>query len=143
MSTQEICLSTEHDLQDIDTLLCSAHELLSQSFRASEKRLKRLEWLQEKLAHNLLWVIRDDDGLAGVLILEQDCFERVKGIAYIIVTERMRGKKTIGPRLVQKAQTLASTGFLERRRGTIILGGYWKDRASKRDMNVHLQVIQF
>ena len=112
MSTQEICLSTEHDFQDIDTLLCSAQELLSQSFCASEKRSKRLEWLQEKLAHNLLWVVRDDDGLAGVLILEQDFFERIMGIAYIVVTERMRGKKKIGPRLVQKAQTLANTGFL-------------------------------
>jgi hypothetical protein len=114
MSTLEPLLAKERDIQDIDTLLCSAQKPigLSQNFCASENRPKRLGWFREKLAHNLLWVIRDRDGLAGVLILEQDLCAQVVGIAYIAVAERMRGQKKIGPMLVQKAQTLASTGFL-------------------------------
>lgn len=114
MSTQEPWLAKESDIQDIDTLLCSAQAPigLSQTFCASEARPKRLEWFQAILAHDLLWIIRDDVGLAGVLILEQDLLARVVGIAYIVVAERMRGQREIGPRLVQKAQTLSNTGFL-------------------------------
>lgn len=110
MSTQETFLAEEHDIEDVDALLCSAQEPigLSGKFCASENRSKRVEWFQEKITYNLLWVIRDGAGLAGVLILEQDEMERIVGIAYIVVVERLRGKRTIGPRLVQKAQTLAS-----------------------------------
>lgn len=115
MNTQEILLAKESDIQDIDTLLCSAQEAigLSQTFCANETRPKRLEWFQEKLADNLLWVIRDDSGLTGLLILEQDPLARVVGIAYIVVAERMRGQREIGPRLVHKAQTLTNGGFLK------------------------------
>ena len=99
MSTQETCRAKERDIQDIDTLLCSAQKPigLSQNFCASEKRPKWLEWFQRQLAHNSLWVSRDRDGLAGVLILEQDLCALVVGIAYIVVAERMRGQKEIGP----------------------------------------------
>jgi N-acetylglutamate synthase-like GNAT family acetyltransferase len=114
MRTREILRAKESDIQDIDTLLCSAQEPigLSQIFCSSEKRPKRLEWIQEKLTHKLLWIIRDGDGLGGVLILEQDLKERIVGIAYIVVAERMRGQKNIGPKLVEKAQTLANIGPL-------------------------------
>ncbi len=111
MIAQQATPAKERDVQDIEALLCSAQAQigLSQTFCGIEKRPKRLEWFQEKLAHNLLWVIRDRDGLAGSLILKQDSSAQIVGIDYVVVAERMRGKKEIGPRLVQKAQTLAST----------------------------------
>src|SRR5208282_1163117 len=101
MNTKEPRLATEHDMIEIDALLCSAQEPigLSQNFCASDNRMKRRYWLNEKRGYNLLWVIRDGDGLAGVLILEQDLLERVIGIAYIVVAERLRGRKEIGPTL--------------------------------------------
>jgi RimJ/RimL family protein N-acetyltransferase len=115
MSIQVTLLAKECDIQDIDTLLCSAQEAigLKQTFCSSENRPKRLEWLEAKLKYDLLWVIRDGSGLVGVLILEQDPLARVDGIAYIVVAERMRRQRKIGPRLVQKAQTLANGGFLK------------------------------
>ena|SRR5271169_761520 len=115
MGTQQPWLAKEHDLQDVDALLCSAQAAiaLSENFCASEKRPKRLEWLRAKLEYDLLWIIRDGGGLTGALILEQDLLARVAGIAYIVVAERMRGQRKIGPRLVHKAQTLANAGFLK------------------------------
>ena len=115
MSTQQTCLAGKRDIQDIDTLLCSAQEPigLSLNFCGSEMRSKRCEWLEAKVAHNLLWVVRDGDDLVGVLVLEQDLLERVVGIAYIVVAERMRGQRVIGPMLVEKSKSLADTGFLE------------------------------
>jgi hypothetical protein len=99
MNTQDPLLAKESDIRDIDSLLCSAQEPigLTQTFCSNETRPKRLEWLREKLTHNLLWVIRDRSGLAGAMILEQDLCEQVVGIAYIVVAERMRGRKEIGP----------------------------------------------
>jgi|GEM_PF-6667468 len=91
MNTQEPGLAKERDIQDIDTLLCSAQKPigLSQNFCASENRPKRLGWFREKLGHNLLWVSRDRDGLAGVLILEQDLCAQVVGIAYNHNSQRL------------------------------------------------------
>lgn len=115
MNTQETCLPEERDIHEIDSLLCAAQSEigLSSNFCANENRPKRLAWLQEEFAHNLLWVIRDDDGLAGVLILKQDLLARVIGIAYIVVAARRRRQREIGPKLVQKAQELATGGFLK------------------------------
>jgi N-acetylglutamate synthase-like GNAT family acetyltransferase len=115
MIIQEPRHAIEREVQDVDALLCSAQEPigLSEAFCAVENRPRRLEWLKEKLAHNLLWVIRDRDGLAGSMILEQDSSARVVAINYVVVVERMRGKKKIGPTLVQKAQALASGGSLK------------------------------
>jgi N-acetylglutamate synthase-like GNAT family acetyltransferase len=117
--TQEPRRAEEHDVEDIDTLLCSARGAirLSETLCAIENRPKRLEWFEEKLAHDLLWVIRDHKGLAGMLILSEDSSGRVAGIEYIVVAERMRGQHEIGPRLVRKAQTLASTLRAEERNG--------------------------
>jgi N-acetylglutamate synthase-like GNAT family acetyltransferase len=119
MITQEPRPAEERDVQDIDALLCSAQEpiCLSEAFCAIENRPRRLERLQEKLAHDLLWVIRDRDGLAGLMILEQDSSGQVAGIEYIVVAERMRKQHEIGPRLVLKAQALAGTLTAEERNG--------------------------
>ena len=76
---------------------------------AIENCPKRLDRLREKLTQELLWVVRDGDGLAGIMILEQDLFGRIEEIAYIVVAERMRGHVKFGPALVQKAKTLASS----------------------------------
>ncbi len=119
MIIQEPRRAEEHDVQDSYALLCSAQESigLSEAFCAVEDRPRRLEWLQGKLAHDLLWVIRDRDGLAGSMILEQESSGQVAGIEYIVVAKRMRGQHEIGPRLVRKAQTLASTLTAEERNG--------------------------
>jgi hypothetical protein len=115
MYTQEPFLAEERNIEEMDSLLCSAQApiSLSEQFCTDESRPGRLIWFQGKVAHELLWVIRDDNGLAGLLILEQDLFARVVGIEYIVVAERMRGRKEIGPRLVQRAQTLERTDSLK------------------------------
>jgi ribosomal protein S18 acetylase RimI-like enzyme len=102
-------LAEESDIHDIDTLLCSAREEigLSTTFCANESCLKRRDWFRQKLKYRLLWLIRDAQSLVGVLVLEQDPFERIVGIAYVVVAERMRGRREIGPKLVRKAQALA------------------------------------
>jgi hypothetical protein len=109
VKTQEVCFAKEDDIPEVDALLCSAQKPigLSPTFCSSEKRLRRLEWLREKLAHDLLCVIFDPDGLAGAMVLDQDPFGRVEWIGYIVVAERMRGQGKIGPRLVRQAQSLA------------------------------------
>jgi ribosomal protein S18 acetylase RimI-like enzyme len=106
---QETCLADACEVPDIDALLCSAQTQigLKPEFCAIEKRPERLDWLHKKLSQNLLWVIRDASELAGMMILEQDDFERINGIAYIVVAERMRGRGNIGPRLIHKAKTVA------------------------------------
>jgi hypothetical protein len=140
MSTLEPLLAKERDIQDIDTLLCSAQKPigLSQNFCASENRPKRLGWFREKLAHNLLWVIRDRDGLAGVLILEQDLCAQVVGIAYIAVAERMRDRRKLGQCWCKKLKHLPAPGSSEPRRGMTIVGGCWKVVVSKGSSGSHI-----
>jgi N-acetylglutamate synthase-like GNAT family acetyltransferase len=108
---QEPCLAEVCEVPDIDALLCSAQEQigLNPDSCAIENRPKRLDRLREKLTQELLWVVRDGDGLAGIMILEQDLFGRIEEIAYIVVAERMHGHGKIGPALVQKAKTLVSS----------------------------------
>jgi ribosomal protein S18 acetylase RimI-like enzyme len=139
MNIQEARLALESDLHDIDALLCSAQEPigLSDNFCASERRPERLKWLNQGLADNLLWVIRDHDGLAGVLILWQDLDKRVVGIAYIVVAERMRGRRVVGPKLVERAKAVAHAGRLEAearndnsRRMLEKLGFQWRQECS-------------
>ena len=110
-SIQESCLADVCDVPDIDTLLCSAQTQigLKPTFCAIEKRPERLDLLHKKLAQNLLWVIRDGSELAGMMILEQDDSERINGIAYIVVAERMRGRGDIGPKLIYRAKTLTNS----------------------------------
>ncbi len=109
VTAQEPRLAEERDIQDADVLLCSGKEPigLSPSFCAIEKEPERLKWFRKTVARRLLWVIRDADVLAGMLVLRHDLDARVVGIDYIVVAENMRGQGKIGPRLVRQAQTLA------------------------------------
>jgi hypothetical protein len=103
------------DIPEIDSLLCSAQEPigLKSEFCADENRLARLNWLEEKLKHKLLHVICDQEGIAGALILNQDPMCAISDIGYIVVAERKRGCREIGPSLVKCAQLLANGGPLK------------------------------
>jgi hypothetical protein len=60
----------DYEIEAIDALMCSAQEPtgLSESFCATENHARRLKWLHEKFRYNLLWVMDDDDSLAGMLL---------------------------------------------------------------------------
>jgi RimJ/RimL family protein N-acetyltransferase len=112
MTISDVRLAEESDLRDIDALLCSAQKEigLRESFCAPEKRGERLAWLCKLHRNDFLWVVRDDESLVGALILYKDRLGDM-WVSYIVVAERMRGRGQIGPRLLQKAQTLS--GFLK------------------------------
>jgi hypothetical protein len=106
MSTEEPCLAVESDIERIDALLYSAEKELSlpPAFFCGDNNPQRLRWLQEKIRDGLIWVIRDQYGLAGVLILTQK--PEFLWLHYMVVAERLRGKHLIGPSLIEKAKTL-------------------------------------
>jgi hypothetical protein len=65
---------------------------------------KRTDWLKEKIQGGLIWVMRDQYGLVGVMILEPRL--DFLWLRYMAVAQRMRGERVIGSALVQKAKTL-------------------------------------
>jgi predicted N-acetyltransferase YhbS len=119
----EPCLAEENDIQEIDSLLCSAKEPigLTERFCESANYPKREQWFQHLRERNLLWVIRDAEGIVGLLILEEAKFGEIVGIAYVVVAEHLRGRGEIGPRLVRQAQALSKSLRAEARNGSSCL----------------------
>jgi hypothetical protein len=106
MSTEEPCLAVESDIERIDALLYSAEKelCLPPVFFCGDNNPQRLRWLKEKIRDGLIRVIREQYGLAGVLILTQK--PEFLWLHYMAVAERLRGKHIIGPSFIEKAKTL-------------------------------------
>ncbi len=104
------------EVAEIDRLMIGAKDQigLSDGYCDTMKAAKRIEWLNKQIGFANLWVAVDAEGLAGVLIAGPDCRSKpVDRISYLIVAERLRGKRRVGPLLVQHAKLLAEGGFLE------------------------------
>ena len=116
MKSEALRPATSDDLAEIDLLMCAAKDQIEllEAYCDPRRRPERIGWLSQKLSYGTLWLWIDADGIGGVLIAGLDDFTgSVNKIAYIIVAERLRGQRKVGPLLVQHAKKLAGSGGLE------------------------------
>ena len=104
MRAQEPCLAVDTDIEGVDALLMLAKKELRLPPDFCNDDRKRTDWLEEKIRGGLIWVMRDQYGLVGVMILEPG--SDFLWLRYMAVAQRMRGERVIGSALVQKAKTL-------------------------------------
>ena len=104
MNVEAPCLALDTDIEGVDALLMSAKKELRLPPDFCDDNPKRTDWLKEKIRGGLIWVMRDQYGLVGVLILEPRL--DFLWLHYMAVAQRMRGERVIGSALVQKAKTL-------------------------------------
>jgi RimJ/RimL family protein N-acetyltransferase len=110
---KEPCLALERDVERLDDLWMSGKEeiKLSAALTARDRTQWRIDWLGKKLERELIWIIRDHYGLAGMLVLDPDPAPLL-WMEYIVAAKRWRGEKVIGPALIAKAKSLSKMGLL-------------------------------